>query len=281
MLAYILIFVFTNFLYFSGHHVFYAIYISLYCLFARKNTEHVKYILCSLILFSLYSSLLFPLTTILSNTLHIQFPNQLSQLILSILFGCIVSFFKPFKKSITFEIRFVCLIQIVILCLTYKIFSYSNSLFFLENVFIVFFTCMALHNEKHISIKIGRNILFFPLCFLIVCISVNIFPSKKTIYIVNNSAVWATDTGDYDINDWTLKTSYSYSLMNEFIERKFNVFKKDDLDLLLDVMPDFLFYMTPTKKFNNNEITIFNEYLNRGGKLFLLLIIQTYTAMLE
>ena len=264
-----IIFVFwlTNIFYFSGHHTLYALLISLCCILIRKKPESFKLILCSLLLFSLYACALFPISSIISSIFQIRFPSQFAQILISILFGYISSLFFQYKNVLSISCKIIFLIQTIVLCACYKIFSYSQVLFFFINTLIFLFSYIVFLKQRCFILKLNTKILYLPLCLLMISFISNFLTYEKKIYIVNNSAVWATDTGRYDTNDWTLKTSYSYSLINEFIDHKFTVYREENLKNLLEIMPNFMLYMTPTKKFNKDELEILDEYLERGGEI--------------
>ncbi|MFC1488587.1 hypothetical protein ACFL6B_01935 [Thermodesulfobacteriota bacterium] len=79
---------------------------------------------------------------------------------------------------------------------------------------------------------------------------------------------WGITTGDFK-DDYTMKSSYSYSLMKEMIGNKHNLhWLKDYHQLEKEIESlNVLFVMTPVKPFSAKEISLIEEFVSCGGTL--------------
>lgn len=258
----------TVYLYAFQAHFFFGLLAALAFLLFRKWPMALAVTLAALLLFALHAVAMQPLASFISRWLPVHFPSMTAQNLLACIYGAFLSFFVRQSIRISLPIRALVLLQILVLMGLTDVISYSKILFVLQNLLLANLTLLALAKEKSLVLKMPRAVLVLPLVTLAAGLTLSLpDEGRKSIYIVEDSAVWATDTGAFDTSDWTLTTAYSYSLMNQFLAKKHEVVREPSLARLVEIMPDVLFYMTPTKPFTNEDRETMNAYLNEGGHI--------------
>ena len=271
MIASVLVFLLSKILFFNLSYIFIYIFIFISLIISLFYNKIFRYIIVFLLASSLYQSLLFYISSLIINKFpNIQFPTNTSEFILSIIFGIFSSFFIKNDIIIKNTKKFYIISCLVVYIFIIDYLSYSTLCY---HVLI----CLTIISSRMIfSINID-NTISKRLIFSCIIIMASIFficntyysyinSSQKNIYIYSGSS-WCKSTVAYDDNDWTLKSSYSYSLFLDLIKTRHKVKFDDNLNNIKNNKFDIIIFLTPTKKFNEDEIKILDDFLFSGGQI--------------
>lgn len=218
-----------------------------------------------------------PLIT-LSATLVPQFqPKVISVLIITLALSLLGRMFLYSDRAESVERNWLKLILLVALIAIYyqinKVLVYGSIALFLAVAAISYgtlnikpFSIIYDYKKRHIAIALMIFVLL-PLLNLI-----QLDNSKKTIGFIKYHSVWAKEDIPYTIDDWTLKSNYSYSEFSKILSNKYKILNINSEKDLNEVLPqcDAVIIMTPTVPFNVSEKKNIKKFLSLNGKVIVI-----------
>ena len=140
----------------------------------------------------------------------------------------------------------------------------------------ILFVCLGSHyswGAHNYCITRFKNITFL-LCLIAVFIFSNYIIKKpmSKVGLIECFGQWASTKAHYTINDITLKSGYSYSLMKEVIGNKYSLVSIDSRNKLTSVLPtlDAAIIITPTIPLDAQETRAVKEFVANGGRLVII-----------
>lgn len=137
---------------------------------------------------------------------------------------------------------------------------------------VIFMHLGANYRHKYLITKF-HNISFL-LCILIAFVSSNYIIKKpiSKVGLIECFNQWANTKNSYTVNDMTLKSGYSYSLMKEVLQNKYqlvSVNDSNDRSELKKILPvlDVAIIITPTIPLEVQESKTLKEFVINGGRL--------------
>lgn len=255
MLPLICIYVITNVGYFLLPTAFYLLLLLFLILFSLKIPRVFMWMLHSMFLYSMNSNLFFLLNSFVSRNLNdfVAFSSGLTMLLIAIIYGVAAAVFSHSKSNSifyrdTYHLKILFAFFVVFIIAHIDFFAYKKILF---SIILITIICtiqiIFLNTNFPISLFAIRKrttlVCFFTVILL--TLSMSFLAASKETKVVAwpvDRGVWANTEEKYGTNDWTLKSSYSYSLLKEFMERKYQVENITDLSNL-DPAKRMLFFL--------------------------------------
>ncbi len=163
--------------------------------------------------------------------------------------------------------------------LIYEKVTLATNLFIIAVIFVLIGSkSVALRyvSSKAPFLHIVILVLFFCLTFIVTNF-IMINHVTKVAWIECFSQ-WADTSEGYTLDDMTMKSSYSYSLMNEMLANKYRLISINDRKELDSKLKDaqVAIIITPTIPLNDSEIRQLKEFVSHGGRL---LVITDHTDL--
>jgi hypothetical protein len=212
----------------------------------------------------------------------VAFSSGLTMLLIAIIYGVAAAVFSHSKSNSifyrdTYHLKILFAFFVVFIIAHIDFFAYKKILF---SIILITIICtiqiIFLNTNFPISLFAIRKrttlVCFFTVILL--TLSMSFLAASKETKVVAwpvDRGVWANTEEKYGTNDWTLKSSYSYSLLKEFMERKYQVENITDLSNLDPAKEDAVFFITPTLPFSANEVFALDHFVRNGGKAVFLL----------
>ena len=149
-------------------------------------------------------------------------------------------------------------------------FAYNKALFLMVLIGIICIIKILFSKHDLISPSLfGKGFIFLSL-FSVVALTTTVSliagnHEAKVVVWPEERGVWANTEEKYNTRDFTLKTSYSYSLLKEFMNRKYHLINTTDLSSLDPTKEDAVFFITPTCPFSPEEILALDNFVRNGG----------------
>ena len=173
--------------------------------------------------------------------------SQLNSKAISFISFAIIIFYFSFKRYIQYEPFFGIIL-----------------IFLISSLFLLLMWDGTLILEKGL---LTTSILSLCCCICILLFQ-NYIRKDKMLNVGLIESKWGITTGNYT-DDYSMKSSYSYSLMKEIIQNKHKLFwikHYSQLETQIDSL-DVLFVMTPVKPFSAKEIAFIENFISQGGSL--------------
>lgn len=277
MIILLLNYIVTNLIYIYLPNFSYVIFIFAILILSFKCSILRKHILLSMVLYSLNSNLFFMLNNFLFENFKNEYNFHSGITILVILFIFCICYLLIFNKNYNrLCLKNVALFFIMncIVILKIDFFAYQAVAFIvLLLINIGFFYILFTPFEKQKIQNEKNEILTIVVCsvfVILICISTSLYSNAFKVHTVlwpSDRGVWATTSVPYDTNDWTLKSSYSYSELKTVLSNKY-IFSQSNDFINLDLKKyDVILLMTPTRSFSKEESQILSNYLVNGGHI--------------
>ena len=191
---------------------------------------------------------------------------------------CIISFVggNSFIQKKGSQLLLICLALICFIaaCLFKDVLLYEKMLllfyFLLVAIIFVYIGSHYSWGTSNYYIPRFANIIFL-LCLVIVFALPNYIIKKpiSKVGIIECFGQWANTKTRYSVNEITLKSGYSYSLMKEAIGNKYSLVSINSRNKLASVLPtlDAAIIITPTIPLDTQEARVIKEFVVNGGRL--------------
>lgn len=277
MIILLLNYIITNLIYFYLFDFMYVIFILAILVLSFNFSIFRKHILLSMVLYSLNSNLFFILNNFLFENFKNEYRFHSGISILVILYIYCICYLLIFNKNYNklclknIALFFIinCIVFLKIDFFAYQAIAFIVLLLINIGVFYILFTPFEkpkIQNEK-IEIK---TLVVCSASVILICLITSLYSNAFKVHTVlwpSDRGVWATTSVPYDTNDWTLKSSYSYSELKTALSNKY-VFSQSNNFINLDLKKyDAIILMTPTRSFSKEESQILNNYLVNGGQI--------------
>ncbi len=263
-------FLLTKYLFFNqGTWVFFC-YIFTLLLISLRYDLFFRLSLLSLCVYALEQSFFFPLSSFLQELLpRFSYPCNIAQAILAVCFGLFSTLIIPQRIAPPKAFRLILSVSVLFFMLNIDKFAFSGPAFNLELLVVALSVRLTVSTKIEHTLTVASKIGAIS-AFLVLAVLSTIFINRgedPKILVVQEKNVWATDDILYDDSDWTLRSAYSYSLVYELMDNRYDVKKTGSL-ISSDLTGfDALFFMTPTAPFSLKEKAMLDGYLDQGGKL--------------
>ena len=208
---------------------------------------------------------------LLKSVLFVSMPNFhfsadiVTVIIISIFFLKISTDSKIKSRAI-----FISVIASTIIYFAFRVYiPYEN---FLGFTLLLFTSVIFLYLSWDGNFIFQKGALLSQLLLFVVTVSLLLLPGlisrgeKQNIGLVESK--WCSTNGNFR-DDYTMKSSYSYSLMKEMINNKHHVVwikHYSDLDKDIESL-NVLFIMTPVKPFSAKYVSLIEKFVSHGGTL--------------
>ncbi len=218
-----------------------------------------------------------PLTSLSASLFPQLQPKIISIFIITLVLSLLGRPFLYAKRVDSFEGKWLNLILLAALIILYfqinKILAYSPFALFLVIATISYAIlnitpAYAIYDYKKNHIVIAL-LIFVLLPFLNF---IQFDNSKKTIGFIRYHSVWAKEDVPYNLDDWTLKSNYSYSEFSKLLSNKYKMLNIDSEKDLIENLQfcDAIIIMTPTVPFTSSEKINLKKYLDLNGKIIII-----------
>jgi len=243
MLAIVCVYVITNASFFLLPRACYLLILLFLIFLSLKVPRAFVWVLLSMFLFSLNSNVLLLINSFVSKNFNNMFVfySGISIFLIAILYGFTAALFLgKGKNSKNFhgykpKVFFVFMCAFTIVHIDH--FAYNKALFLMVLIGIICIIKILFSKHDLISPSLfGKGFIFLSL-FSVVALTTTVSliagnHEAKVVVWPEERGVWANTEEKYNTRDFTLKTSYSYSLLKEFMNRKYHLINTTDLSSL-------------------------------------------------
>lgn len=276
MLGIIFIYIFTNIFYFLTPHLLYLFFLIILLFLSFRYPFAFSLSLLSMFLFSFNNNLFFWLNSFVSKNFSniFIFPSGITSLITAILYAIFTLLLFKNKKGLRkgYLVKKIFFLCFIVLLLVFHIdhFAYNHYLFFIVLIGVIYTIIAFFSHHRFYSFPINKLTCFLCLLTILLSFTLGFFLTKKheakVIVWPEERGVWANTSEEYSTGDWTLKSSYSYSLLKKVMAQKYNLRNTNDLTTLNPQNEDAVFFITPTTPFSEDEFHAIDFFVKHGGK---------------
>lgn len=142
-------------------------------------------------------------------------------------------------------------------------------LFIISTIFVYLGSNHTCSSHNYLITRFHNIVFLF--CLAIAFILSNYIVKKPIakVGLIECFGQWASTKSSYSLNDITLKSGYSYSLMKEALQNKYSLISIDaryDLKKVLPIL-DVALIVTPTVPLEVQEAETVKEFVKNGGRL--------------
>ena len=273
----------------QGTHVFF-IFVLTCLLGSLKWTPLFRVALYSTLAYALEQAFYFPLSSFLQDRcISLSFPAGLAEGLIASCYGLLSVLILPQRTFVSPGARLILCAGVLFFLVNVDRFAFHKYAFTVELLSVILAMRLAgaskipesndrisgqgkqttVEKSSHaIPERTARVILIGVLLSLGACTTLALnAKGDEHILVVQGKNIWATDKIPYDDRVWTLKSAYSYSLLHQLMEQRFNL--KTTTNVAEEKLKAFdaIFFMTPTSPFSKAEMKALDDFLSTGGKI--------------